>query len=401
MSYIGNEPIVSATRTVTEVTATAGQTVFNANGGYTVGYLDVFLNGAQLQNTDFTATNGSSVTLTEAAQVNDVVRLVAWGTFSTSTAVLRAGDTMTGALLLPDGSASAPALSNDGDSNTGIFFPAADTIAFTEGGTESMRIDSSGNVGIGTSSNLTSKLNFDASDRGETINIYSNASESSRSGIGKYANETRYYVGSTDFFAWRTGGPSGTERMRLTTEGNGGRLLIGTTSGGFSKTNYGCQFNRDDESFILSNTPISVLTFNRNNNGDILRFNRDGTQRGWISVDTTGTTYGNLSDRRAKENFTPSPPALTKLENVEIVSFDWKEGGHTEYGTVAQDLANTLPFAVTVGDNAEEIAKPWGVDYSKVVPVLIKAIQEQQVLIQSQADTITAMELRLTALENK
>jgi hypothetical protein len=87
MSYIGNEPIVSATRTVTEVTATAGQTVFTANGGYTVGYLDVFLNGAQLQNTDFTATNGSSVTLTEAAQVGDVVRLVAWGTFSTSNLV--------------------------------------------------------------------------------------------------------------------------------------------------------------------------------------------------------------------------------------------------------------------------------------------------------------------------
>jgi hypothetical protein len=84
MSYIGNEPIVSATRTVTEVTATAGQTVFNANGGYTVGYLDVFLNGAQLQTVDFTATNGSSVTLTEAAQVNDVVRLVAWGTFQSA-----------------------------------------------------------------------------------------------------------------------------------------------------------------------------------------------------------------------------------------------------------------------------------------------------------------------------
>jgi hypothetical protein len=82
MSYIGNEPIVSATRTVTEVTATAGQTVFTANGGYTVGYLDVFLNGVQLQTVDFTATDGSSVTLGSAASSGDEVRLVAWGTFS-------------------------------------------------------------------------------------------------------------------------------------------------------------------------------------------------------------------------------------------------------------------------------------------------------------------------------
>jgi hypothetical protein len=48
-----------------------------------------------------------------------------------------------------DGSAAAPSITNSGDTNTGMFFPAADSIGFTEGGTESMRIDSSGHVIVG------------------------------------------------------------------------------------------------------------------------------------------------------------------------------------------------------------------------------------------------------------
>ena len=61
---------------------------------------------------------------------------------------------ITGTIAVPAGSAVAPTIAPTGDTNTGIFFPAADTIAFTEGGTEAMRLDSSGRLGLGTTGPL-------------------------------------------------------------------------------------------------------------------------------------------------------------------------------------------------------------------------------------------------------
>jgi hypothetical protein len=92
-------------------TATAGQTVFAAT--YDTGYVDVYLNGVKLlAGTDFTATNGTSITLTTGATLNDVVDIVAYGTFvladhytgaqSDARYVQVAGDTMTGGLTVPN-----------------------------------------------------------------------------------------------------------------------------------------------------------------------------------------------------------------------------------------------------------------------------------------------------------
>jgi hypothetical protein len=67
---------------------------------------------------------------------------------------------VTSPMTIQGGSASAPSLTFSGDTNTGIFSPAADTIAFSEGGVESMRIDASGNLLVGTTSSFNAKLNI-------------------------------------------------------------------------------------------------------------------------------------------------------------------------------------------------------------------------------------------------
>jgi hypothetical protein len=74
---------------------------------------------------------------------------------------LRLNTKGTGGVVFNAGAVATPSITTSGDTNTGIFFPSADTIAFTEGGTEAMRIDSDGQVGIGTT-DPTGNLHIDS-----------------------------------------------------------------------------------------------------------------------------------------------------------------------------------------------------------------------------------------------
>jgi hypothetical protein len=143
-----------------------------------------------------------------------------------------------GVTTVQAGTVSAPAITTTGDTNTGIFFPAADTIAFAEGGAEAMRIDSSARVGIGTTSpeyrlDVRSGASYQANFQQTASNSYGviRVTGNSRGG------EIDFYDGSTALagifsnssgkgLQFMTNGIS-TTRMTIDSSGNVG---IGTSS---------------------------------------------------------------------------------------------------------------------------------------------------------------------------
>lgn len=98
--------------------------------------------------------------------------------------VKKAGDTMTGALIHPAGAVGAPSISTTGDTNTGIYFPAADIVSVSTGGVQRMFVDATGNVGIGGAT--ASALLTIGTNLGVTANLASYRPQGADSGIDNY-----------------------------------------------------------------------------------------------------------------------------------------------------------------------------------------------------------------------
>jgi hypothetical protein len=145
-----------------------------------------------------------------------------------------------------DGSAGTASLTNDGDTNTGIFFPAADTLAVTTAGSERLRIDSSGNLGLGTSSPAvklavvsTGGETFSISGGGTSTqyqrfnttggNYYIGVSSSTGTGLlGGASNYSMCLV--TESARDMIFGTNNTERLRIDSSGNLGLGIAPSTS---------------------------------------------------------------------------------------------------------------------------------------------------------------------------
>jgi hypothetical protein len=94
---------------------------------------------------------------------------------------------------------------------------------------------------------------------------------------------------------------------------------------------------------------------------------------GNITTAFSATSYNTSSDKRLKENIADADDSGSKVDAIQVRKFDWKaDGTHQDYGMVAQELQTVAPEAVSAPENPDEMM---GVDYSKLVPMLIKEIQ--------------------------
>ena len=248
-----------------------------------------------------------------------------------------AGVTAT-SITVAAGSAALPAIvSTTGTADTGLWFPAADTIAASTAGVERMRLDSSGNLLVGTTSQI-------ADEKFGVLNAANTAIGVFSSSIASYTNiglQVRIVDGST----------SGSKYYAIST-------YAGSTPA---------------YRFIVADS---------------------GTV-----TNSTGT-YGTISDVKLKENIVDATPKLADLMKLQVRNFNLKSDlSEKHIGFIAQEMETVFPAMVeshfdrdSDGNATNEITKT--VKTSILVPMLVKAIQEQQAII-------TALTTRITALEAK
>jgi hypothetical protein len=282
------------------------------------------------------------------------------------------------------GTAALPAITTTGDTNTGIFFPAADTIGFSEGGAEVARFDSSGNFGLGVTPSawasnykaiqLPNGASLAATTNVNRTYLYNNVYQPSGSPVYVNSDFATYQVQLNGQFQWHLA-PSGTagntasftQAMTLDASGN---LLVGTTS---TAGNAGFQVLPNANA--TGSALFSVNHITGSASGHLYAsFNFNGSGIGSITQSgTTAVLFNVTSDQRLKENIVDADSASSLIDSLQVRKFDWKtDNTHQRYGFIAQELVTVAPEAVHQPINGQDMM---AVDYSKLVPMLVKEIQ--------------------------
>jgi hypothetical protein len=251
--------------------------------------------------------------------------------------------------------------------------------------TETMRLDSSGNLGLGTTPSAWTAY---------TALQIGNGSVANYSGSGDFNLISNGYF-NTGAFKYITSGlkssklqiANGAHQFFISTDGtqtagatisytqamvldNSGRLLIGTTS----------TIGSGKLQVLASSTNVAIDSQVAVDGSPVQNFrNSAGSQQGYVLVNTSGTVYSTTSDYRLKQNIVPMTGALTKVAQLKPVTYKWKVDGSDSQGFIAHELQAVVPECVTgTKDEVDADGNPkyQGIDTSFLVATLTAAIQE-------------------------
>jgi len=234
-----------------------------------------------------------------------------------------------------------------------------------------LTISNAGNVGIGTSS-PDSILHIEKPSGNNTyLQI-------------KQAGVESWQVGMTASSTALSFLNSGTERMRINSSGN---LLVGITSESFSTSTSGCLLRNTGDAYFPIQNSNTLHVYDAPNQAYRFYVNVAGI------ISATNTSINGLSDERLKENIVDLETGLTEVMALQPRRFDWKNGdAQNVAGFIAQEVESVLPELV--GDyKHEELDDCKSLKMGDIVPTLVKAIQEQQTIIDD-------LKTRIETLEN-
>jgi hypothetical protein len=305
--------------------------------------------------------NGSKVLTTGSALTFDGTNFATTGT-------------ATAAKLIPTGSSAT---------GNGLYLPAANSVGISTNGTNAVYIDSSQNVGIGTSS-PGDKLSV-TTTTGGGFNMTNGVDATLR--ILLPTTGITYDNVNYGYHAWLVGG---SEKARIDTSGN---LLVGTTTYTTGKlvvqakdTNYGgIQVVKSGGTTYWTQNIDSLDGYTWGKNGADFWYAGRSSSANCVS---SGGSWVNSSDQRLKENIETLPNALSKVCSLRGVSFNRIASGHLEIGLIAQEVQAIYPDAVETGGDY------LGLNYGALVGPLVEAIKEQQALITSLTARIEALEAK-------
>ena len=332
-----------------------------------------------------------------------------------ATAIQRIDSSGTALLSLRAGTSSECRIEfgDSGDDDIGkIYYDnSTNSMEFSTNASERARIDSSGRLLVGTSSDLTGdelQINDAAAGAGISITggVTADGAESGRilfrSDTGNQSRITSRNDGAQtsgsnpgrlEFATTAAAASSPTERMRIT---NSGTVLVGRTTNTSVSSSAALQ---------PSNLAVEVASdttgswWNRTDSDAAwvaMRFYAQGSQSGFIQVNTSSVTYSTTSDYRLKENVAPLTGAADRVNQLQVHRFNFiAEPDKTVDGFLAHEAQAVVPECVTgTKDEVDDDGNPvyQGIDQSKLVPLLTAALQEALAEIESLKARVTSLE---------